>query len=204
MSEKYGWGWIWKSWISPIGFFCRLFGLLVGWAPKEDRKPEVAEGEYRFTIMPVAGYGMKELVETGKRLFGKYGDTKESIAGTLAAWQESVAEEEWFDIADHFTMVVTKEQRSQLIADLGKSKCWRICYDEYASIEEEADTVLKRMLRTRTRDEIVKELAESLEKTPMTKENIEGLIEGNMADGLPVWMARHNAEADLARQGVKL
>lgn len=204
MSEKYGWGWLWKSWASPIGFFCRLFGLLVGWVPKEDRKPEVAEGEYRFSIMPVAGYGMKELVETGKRLFSKYGETKESIAETLSAWQEAMMNDEWIDIADHFTMTVTKEQRDQLIADLGKSKCWRICHDEYADIEEEADHLLKRLLRNKTRDEIVKDLAESLEKTPMTKDTISEMLEGQMEGGRPLWMARHNVEVAVTGKGMTL
>lgn len=204
MSEKYGWGWVWKSWISPIGFFCRLFGLLVGWVPREDRKPEVAEGEYRLTIMPVSGYGMKELIETGKRLFGKYGDTKESIAVTLEAWREAVADGEWFDIADHFTIVVTKDQRDQLIQDLGKSKCWRVFYDEYAEIATEADVLLRQMLRSRTRDEIVMDLAESLEKTPLTKENVESLIESKKEEGVPVWMASLNARSELTRQGEKL
>jgi len=170
--SKYGFGWIYKSYLSPLGLLLRLFG----YTPPEDAKPEVAENEYRITIMPVVGFGMKELTEVGKRLFGKYGESKESIAEVLLEWQQCVLDRDYFDIADHFTIEVTVDQREQLIKDLGKSKCWIIYDDEYADLSRTADHIYKRQLRNRKRDEIVLELTKKLERDPVTKDNITDLI----------------------------
>lgn len=176
--SKYGWGWIWKSWFSPIGIIFRMFG----YTPREDRKPEVAENEFRLTVVPIPGYGMKELTEVGRRLFGKYGESKESIAETLKAWQECVAENDYFDVMDHFTMEVTSEQREQIIKDLGKSKCWVIYADEFADLERAADSIVRRQLRSRKRDEIVLELTKRLESQPLSKETISEMIQQNMEE----------------------
>lgn len=194
--SKYGWGWIWKSWFSPIGLMARLFG----YTPKEDRKPEVAENEYRITVVPVVGYGMKELTEVGKRLFGKYGESKESIAETLKAWQECCAENDYFDVMDHFTVAVTLEEREQIIKDLGKSKCWIIYYDEYDDLYRTADSIVKRELRSRKRDEIVLELTKKMEKDPVNKETVGELIKSRMEDtGEEQWLAAIHVEGAMKK-----
>lgn len=91
--SKYGWGWIWKSWFSPIGVFVRLFG----YTPIEDKTTDPDEIKWRLTVVPVYGFGAKELIATANKMFGKYFD-KDDIAESVKGFLEAKQSGNYYDI----------------------------------------------------------------------------------------------------------
>lgn len=132
--SKYGWGWLWKSKLSPLGLMFRLFGYV----PPEDESTDPDQISWRLTVIPVYGFGAKELVATANKMFGKYFD-KDDIAQSVKDFLEAKQNGDWYDIVEHFSFEVSPEERESVLRGLGNSKSWKVEYDEYKSVQDEAE-----------------------------------------------------------------
>lgn len=157
--SKYGWGWLWKSKLSPVGLMFRLFGYV----PVEDQSTDPDEIAWRLTVIPVYGFGAKELVNTANKMFGRHFDKNviaESVKDFLAAKQAG----EYYDIVEHFSFEVSPEERESVLKGLGSSKSWAVYHDEYKDVQTDAEWQYNFHQRRGKLHHVLYDMAQDLEK----------------------------------------
>lgn len=157
--SKYGWGWIWKSWFSPIGMVRRM----MGYVPPEDLSTDPDDIKWRLTVIPVYGYGAKELVNTANKMFGKYFD-KEDIADSVKGFLEAKQSGDYFDILEHFTFEVSPEERETILRGLANGKSWAIYHDEYKEVTNEVEWQFNFYRKRGRVNDLLQELARQVEQ----------------------------------------
>lgn len=163
--SKYGWGWILKSWFSPIGMVRRM----LGYVPVEDKSTEVDTIKWRFCVLPVLGFSAKEMVKDGNKIFGQFFD-KDFINQSVKDYIDASRDGDFFDIYEHFMFEISPDEREELLKQLGRGKSWKVVHDEYKETMTEAEWKVNFHRRRGNLLSLVEQLAQH-EKLP-TKEAV--------------------------------